>query len=327
MRVHINTLPWQTRLMGACLVAAVLPLQADELPPNLSDLTPSDIRQAAIALVNIAITPGVDGAQYNVGGPRRDADLSRSSLGFGAEFTLRDRLLDGYWGAEISAGDLDETLSFQGTDRPLELGLNRRIESLQGSAGLVFPIDRHFRLRPFFTGSFAKVEADTRIRNVAAAESPGEQPPQPSVSWTADAYLASGTLEAIYDRWFDHGRRLELEGAYTLTYTTIDSDNEVLRDSSGWHDTLVLRARWSAPTDGGTWEHPWRWNTYATYVLFPGQAKSALGFRHYLDLGVGISYGWNIKALDWFGVRSIGIKAGIIVGDDVDGYSIGVTFQ
>ena len=57
------------------------------------------------------------------------------------------------------------------------------------------------------------------------------------------------------------------------------------------------------------------------------QAKEALGFRYYFEVGAGISYEINIRPLNWFGLRFIGFEAGLIRGDDVKGYAIGITFK
>ena len=97
--------------------------------------------------------------------------------------------------------------------------------------------------------------------------------------------------------------------------------------SSNAVDRSGKRARWSAPTGLYTRGRPWRWSTFLSHTNFVNLDKQALGFSYYFELGAGISYEINVRPLDWFGLRFIGFEAGAILGDDVDGYAVGITFK
>ena len=92
---------------GYVLVAVMLSLyfscisiaaQQVEIPPDLIELTPDDIRESLIAFVNLSTTPGLDGATFSVDEPGRESELIRGSLGYASDLTLKDHVLDAYWG-------------------------------------------------------------------------------------------------------------------------------------------------------------------------------------------------------------------------------------
>ena len=129
--------------------------------------------------------------------------------------------------------------------------------------------------------------------------------------------------QILYDRWWKD-QRLEFIGTVTAVYTKTAT---AFIDYGGWDEVTQLNLRWSGNTGITTDGKPWRWNLYTDYTDFVTTPKAALGFRRYLETGVGMEWEWTQKPLDWFGIRFLGIKAGYIVGDDVTGYSIGLTFR
>jgi hypothetical protein len=132
--------------INACVVSAS---QAGVLP-GLSMLSESDVRRSAIAFVNMSTSPGLEGATINVDRQNRESDQLRSSLGFNAEFTLQNPIFNGYWGLALVGGRLEDKIGLIGDNgQPVQLDLTREIVALRGSLGLSFPIDQHFKIRPY----------------------------------------------------------------------------------------------------------------------------------------------------------------------------------
>ena len=292
------------------------------VPPYLIELTPEDIRESLIAFVNISTAPGLDGATFSVDEPGRDSELIRGSLGYASDLTLKDYVLDAYWGISLAYGSLDDqvdVLDAQG--RPIRLDVDRSILSLRGSAGLSLPITQHFTLRPYLSLAVSQLETQSKVSDLGGNVMLSEV----WLDTEVDALSTSGTLEATYDRWFNTGR-VEIKGQYTAAYTdTFNGTSEGL-DTWGWNETAIARVRYSNATGWHTRNKPWRWNTYATHTRFIGLDKQALGFNAYSEIGVGLDFEVNIRPLDWFGLRFIGLKAGYIFGDGVDGFSVGLSF-
>lgn len=165
--------------LGALIVyLLVSPLgwgQVSPLIPGLSnELSAEDISQAAIAFVNFSSVPGINGANFRIReSGRRDSDLIRSNLGFSAEFTLRGKIVNGFWGASLGAGDLDDTLFLKNDlDEPVRLAVDRQLLSLRGSGGLSFPITQHFTLRPYLSLVGARMETEAIVEGLTDTNPP-----------------------------------------------------------------------------------------------------------------------------------------------------------
>jgi hypothetical protein len=310
------------------LIHCTLLLPLSTSPPTVGaandfiDLSAEDLQESMIAFVNLSTVPGLDGATLNVDSSIRDSDLVRSSLGYAASFTIKDRVADGYWGLALAYGSLEDKVNTRDKlGRPLQLDADREVLSLRGSLGAVLPVDRHFAVRPYLSVSVANLETDATFR------APGDIGvlPSPYLRSEVDALTTSATVVALYDRWYSDWR-LELSGQYTTAYTDTFNGSRSSLETSGWTDTMQFRFRLSGATGWRTDGRPWRWNAYAHHTRFPGLNEIALGFTHYTELGVGMEYEWNIRPLDWFGLRFIGLKAGLIVGDDLEGFSVGLAF-
>lgn len=152
-----------TRFFATLMVIAG-PLAASAQPPNINDLSLQDIQQAAIGLVNIVTTPELESALFRVDSAHRETDLTRSTVGFSGEYLIRNRVFNGYWGAALSTGSQDQTVTLQGDQfARLQARIKRKVDSIQGSAGLVLPITEYFKLRPYLTGSYARLDSDSDI--------------------------------------------------------------------------------------------------------------------------------------------------------------------
>ena len=302
--------------------------QTISLPEDFIHLDADDVGGSAIAFVNINSAPGIASASLDVDGPNRDSSLTRNNLGFGAEFTLRDRIIDGYWGAALIHGDLDDTLTFiNSTDDVLQFQVEREILTLQGSIGAAVPITRRFKLRPYFTLSLSEFDTQTTFTGLmGGAEVLPDEFTAAFLASSTEALTGATTLEAIYDRSTSKNR-LELSGQYTASYTDSFNATNKLLDTFGWTQTALLRTRLSGKT---RWRPDTRqvwWNTYVNHTRFINEKKFSLGFTYFTEVGIGIDYEWNIRPLDWFGLRFVGLKVGGIFGDDITGYSIGLNFR
>ena len=111
---------------------AVATAQAGGIFPGLSVLSEADVRQAAIAFVNMTTAPGLEGLTLRVERSGRQSEQWRSSLGFGAEFTLKEPVFNGYWGLALTGGALDDTIDLVADNgRPVQLTLRRDVLALR----------------------------------------------------------------------------------------------------------------------------------------------------------------------------------------------------
>ncbi|QFU76240.1 hypothetical protein EY643_11530 [Halioglobus maricola] len=291
-------------------------------PTDFIDLAPEDIGESLIAFINLTTAPGLSGATFSAEQPGRDSEFIRGSMGYASDLTLKDQVLDAYWGVALAYGSLEDQLDvLQQQGEAIRVDADRSILSLRGSAGLSLPITQHFTLRPYLSLAASQLEARSRYEVLGDI---GLRP-ELVLDTEVDAVSTSGTLEASYDRWFG-SHRLEASGQYTSTYTDTFNGSFDALDTWGWNETALAHVRYSNATGWHTRNKPWRWNTYASYTHFIGLDPLPLGFNAYTELGVGLDFEVNIRPLDWFGLRFIGLKAGYIFGDGVDGFSVGLSF-
>lgn len=294
------------------------------IPPGLSALDPSEIRQGFIAFVNMTTIPGVEGSSLQVDLPERQTDLWRSSLGFSAEFTLRNPIYNGYWGLALVGGGLDDVIEVEDDfGETVTLDVDRDIVALRGAFGLSFPVDQHLKIRPFasliLSRSKTKTEAYGGIVETLIPEDEGF-----FVQSSAEAVSGVASLDVLYNRWYGKSS-LNLQSRYNIIYTdTISIDNPVL-DTWAWNQSLLLKAELTGATNWYYLHRNWRWSTYISHNNYLDQDKTALGFRYLNEVGVGLDWDMHIKPFDWFGWRFIGIRAGYSFGDDVTGFNVGIT--
>ncbi|MBA53162.1 MAG: hypothetical protein CMK89_01795 [Pseudomonadales bacterium] len=221
--------------------ALIIPLHAFGQPSKaLSDITTQDIRQSIIGFVNLTTMPGVEGSVLHTSSPGRDGELWRSSLGFQAEFTLRDYIANGYWGAALVAGSFDdEFVLLDDLDRPVEVAIRRDIQALRGSLGLSFPMSESFKVRTYgslilsLTQSSARATGDVFDRLPSGTEESGSN--TESISGVA-------TFDLEYTRWIQ-GNKLELLGQINSMYTDTFSAENAALTTWAWNESIMGRAR------------------------------------------------------------------------------------
>jgi hypothetical protein len=305
--------------------ASVTPVQADSVSPvleGLSTLSDADIREYAIAFVNMTTSPGLEGATLTVDNDERQSDQWRSSLGFNAEFTLRDHIFNGYWGLAIIGGRLEDKIEFIADNgKPVQLDITREVVGLRGSLGLSFPIDRYFKLRPFLSLIISDLQNEIILDDQYVLD---YNLPSNRLNTSAQMWTGVGSLEALYNRWYGN-YQLQLSGQYHINYTDSFSEDNPILVTEAWNDSARLKVMFGGPTRLSSAGRPWRWNTYANYVNFLSTNTAALGYNSYVEIGAGLDWELNIRPLDLFGLQFVGIKAGLIVGENVEGYSAGLT--
>ena len=312
-------------LLGLAIYAFVVSASQAGVLPGLSTLSESDIRQSAIAFVNMATSPGLEGATVNVDQENRQSDQWRSSLGFNAEFTLRDHIYNGYWGVALVGGELKDNIELiADNNQPVQLDLTRQVVALRGSLGLSLPINQYFKIRPYLTLVLSDMQSESFFEGL-----PGADPlnnPQTTLHFQSNAQVLStiGSAEAVYFRWFGD-YKVDLSAHYNLIYSTAVSENNPILNTEDWDHTVQLKSRFSGPTELITAARPWRWNAYANYINFLSHSEASLGYNRLLEFGAGLDWKINIKPLDWFGWEYLGISAGLIIGGDVEGYNVGLT--
>jgi hypothetical protein len=242
-------------------------------------------------------------------------------LGFNAEFTLRDYTFDGYWGFALVGGELKDEIELIGdNEQPILLNLRRKVIAARGSIGLSFPINQYIKLRPYLTAVLSDLRSNSNFE--------GLPDPLQTNTFQSSASMIStvGSFDALFSRWYKK-YRLEFKAQYNFIYTDSFSDDNTVLDTHDLNDTLRIEGKFSGPTKVISAGYPWRWHTYANYTNFLSTNELSLGYTEFIEIGAGMDWQINLKPMDWFGWRSLGIRVGYIFGEDLVGYNIGLTAQ
>jgi hypothetical protein len=297
---------------------------AEGLLPGLSSVTEVDARDSALAFVNMATSPGLEGAVISVDNAQRTSDQWRSSLGFNAEVTLKDHIYNGYWGLALVGGQLvDKSRLIDDTGQPVQLKLVRDVAAIRGAFGLSFPMTQHLKLRPFLSLVVSDLRSSSTFDDTYVTKF---QLPSNNFNTSARMWSVVASLDMEYIRWFGD-YQATLLGQYNHIYTESFSQNSDALETIDNNNTVVIKGKYSGPTDLAMHGKPWRWNGYAIYTNFLTHNKVSLGYQSLIEVGAGMDWQLNIKPLDWFGWQYLGFKAGVILGDNVTGYSVGLTAQ
>jgi len=307
------------------LYGSMLSVHAASPVDGVSSVTDRDIRESAIAFVNTSTTPGLEGATISLDKADRQSEQWRASLGFAAEFTLRDHIYNGFWGLAAIGGSLSDKIDLIGdAGQPVHLDITRNVVALRGSLGLSFPINEYFKLRPYLSLIVSDMRSNTIVDGLIIPVPASNTTTSVTFDTSAQMLSTVGTIDALYSRWYGDNR-LELVAEYNLIYTdSFSSDNPIL-STIAWNHTVQAKSRYSGPTDLTTEGRPWRWNGYVNYTSYISNDTISLGYKNFFDVGGGLDWEINIKPLDWFGWQALGIRAGVIIGQDVDGFNVGLT--
>ena len=312
-------------LLLLVLHASVRPAQAldaSQALQGLSNLSDADIREYAIAFVNMTTGPGLEGATLSVDNDQRDSDQWRSSLGFNAEFTIKNHVFNGFWGMAIVGGRLEDKINFIANNgNPVQVDVTREVVGLRGSLGLSYPIDKYLKLRPYLSLVLSDMTNEIILDDQYVQD---YNLSSNLVENSVQMWSGVGSLEALYTRWYGN-YQLQVSALYNLIYTDSFSEDNPILVTEAWNDSARLKALFSGPTRLSSAGRHWRWNTYASYTNFLSTNKTALGYNEYLEIGAGLDWELNIKPLDWFGWQFVGIKVGVIGGENIEGYSVGLT--
>lgn len=214
---------------------AIPALNADVLP-GVSALSDAIVRESAIAFVNTTIPPGLEGATLTVDDGNRDSEQWRSSLGFAAEFTIKNHVFNGYWGLALVGGSLNDRFGVSGdSGQPIQIDLTRDVVALRGSFGLSYPINQYFKLRPYLSLAVSDLQTEILVDGLLSTAPVGNATTTAVFNTSAQMVSTTGSVDALFSRWYGDNR-LELSAHYHLIYTDAFSEDNPVLQTDDWSD-------------------------------------------------------------------------------------------
>ncbi len=298
------------------------------IPPRF--IRDTNLTQSLVALVSFNTSPGITNANYKISWPPDQpvAEASKSTLEIGFNIDRPGRFIKPYVALAFSDIDFNDIFVTTNTDGdPIVVNPERELRSIRLSGGLTFQMSPRFTLKPYVSYIYSELESKANVTgNADLGNIDFEVLKAFLLDFETKSNTFAGTLEAKYDHWFGEGR-MELIGLYTYSYTnTFDETFEIL-DSSGDNNVVVFNARWTAPTGLRPFGVPLRWKVFGGYTDFLDLQKNDLGFTHLFEYGGGFDFEVDSRALGLFNLRNLGIEVSGIVGDNINGWSIGIVIR
>ena len=221
---------------------------AQQALEQLNSISESDIRESAIAFFNTSTTPGLEGATLSIDTADRDSAQWRSSLGFEAEFTIKNHVMNGYWGLALVGGSMEDTIYLETVNGdPVVLDVRRDLIGARANIGLSLPVDKHLKIRPLFTIAISDYHSETDVDGLTITTPSGDTITNPYFVSNATMLSSIGTLEAAYIRWIRQGK-FELSGRYNLIHNQAISEDNPILDTDTWNRTSMLKGIYSNNT-------------------------------------------------------------------------------
>jgi hypothetical protein len=299
----------------------------------LDKLTAKDLTDSLIALVNFNTTPGISGTRLNVDTGDGNPDLRYDKVSFYIPMSWSTTNPKLKIRSQIAFGTLQVEDSFFAKNtqgQTIRFDAEREIYSGRIGLGVDYYPAPKWRIIPYIAFAPSKLKSQTQVQGGSlnlGNLTPVEQ--ALVTDWETNAWTLAAVLETRYDHWFgQEDYRIELKANYVHAYSETFDESLPLLEASGHTDTVTFLARWTTITDFISFGRPLAWNLYTNYTSFLNQEKDTLGFNYYFEFGGGID--WYIKKKffhDSFKISFVGLRAGVVVGENVTGGTIGFAFR
>ena len=130
----------------------------------------------------------------------------------------------------------------------MHLDLTRDVLALRGSFGVNFPINQHFKLRPYLSLSVSELQTEFLLDDLLTTAPVGSAITTAVFNTSAQMVSTTGSLDAVYSHWYGD-KWLELSALYHLIYTDSFSEDNAVLQTDAWNDVLQLKSRYSGPTN------------------------------------------------------------------------------
>ncbi|AFU98680.1 hypothetical protein M5M_07435 [Simiduia agarivorans SA1 = DSM 21679] len=304
-----------------CVLLAPGAMADDRL--KLEALDEQAIKRSFIAFIGATSTPGLESAQMSIDAPRRESEISRTGLGFNAEFILPDRIENGFWGAGFIAGTHRDRVELAGpNDETVVLNIEREMQGLRLSYGWSLPLTSSLKIRPYMTTSWMQTQTQFQLTDLSSTAF--SESVEQAIGDDVDTVSLAGNLDVEYVLWQGQTQWL-LAAQINGMYTDVLNSRVDLVDTDDWTHAhkLGAEARFASPWQWGG--RPWRWRVYYHFTDFSDFSRLSLGFTRQHELGAGLDWQLNIRPLGWFGWESVGVQFGVIGGGDLRGVNVGIS--
>lgn len=218
-------------------------------------------------------------------------------------FSARARL-DDVWDGALAGNETSVRSRWQGG-------------SAYVAAGPRLDLGRRLHLTPMLSGALAYTDNDAYYGGPGAATTAALLDGI-VLNWHSTSAAVGGAARLEHEQPVGEAHRLRSLARYDLRrFEGIDSTDSA-QDAPETLQRLLLRTGLDGPTGATVFDRPLDWNAHVAWTRFLGNNDDALGFRDYVELGLGLALPLHAE-----GGTRLTLAGAVMVGEDVSGWSFG----
>lgn len=283
----------------------------------------SQLGNAFQALALFSSTPGISAAAYRVNDDGDKLYLNSYKLSPSHTFDPIDSLygISPYIEGTLGYLDTDQKLNFAAFDTRAAVDIETF--SFLGGAGVDIEIADGAIFRPIFLAGYAHISdsADVTGRFAPEFDYAGR-----GIVFDAriESFLLGGAAELEYVTAF--GNDINFFGNLRYNHFSarvVSASNPVLETDSNF-GVFTAAAEFDGPSGLTLFDREVRWIGFGTNTYLPGDPGDSLGFSYFFELGGGVELvDRNVVS----GVEGISIRSSAILGENVVGWTVGLSLE
>lgn len=319
-------------IAGATLAVLVLSWSSEAIAQqSLADQFRQALREEAKAsqqgrafqsLSVFGATPGVSTAIFNVDHSRPGTDLTLRTLQLPLKHELAP-VADGirpYGELTLGYGDANETADLDlAPPRQTRIDASFDSYSVLSGVGATIVFGPHLSVRPIVLAGYSRLEGDANFKGPFAEELKSASSGLID-ELSIDALLLGGALQAKVAWSLDERIHFTGETRYNHFYARNFNASDSVLETSDHFGVFTVRTEVEGPMPLMVFGRQTRWIAFAGATYLPGDVKAALDFDYFFEVGSGIAIADVVD-----GVSGLSARASLIVGEDVIGWSAGLS--
>ena len=323
----------------ACLSASIfLSAEDAQSQQTITDIFRQSFREGAKesklasglqSLSIFSVTPGISAAVFHpdTEDSANDSEIQTYKIPFYYDFEPFYAGVRPYTELTLSYVHVDEKDNFEVVPgQPSKLDADIDSYSALGGIGVTIPLYRDFSLRPILLAGYSRTDIDGTFRGPFSEEL---ETASTNLIRNADtnAWLLGGALQLNLKKYFENRIEILTNVRYDYLYARTFAASDPVLESTDDFSILTSSAEISGPTPLTVFGRETRWIAFLGNTYLPGEKdnrESGIGFDYFFEIGGGAAV---IDPSIIKGIAGLGLRGSLIVGEDVHGWSLGLSLE
>jgi len=210
--------------------------------------------------------------------------------------------------------------------QPTKLVADIDAYSALGGIGATIPLYQDVSLRPILLAGYSRTNIDGTF-NGPFSEKLETASTNIIRNSDTNALLFGGALQLNFKKYFENRIEISTNVRYDYLYARTFEASDPVLESTDDFSILTSNAEISGPTPLTLFGRETRWIAFLGNTYLPGEQdnrESGIGFDYFFEIGGGAAV---IDPSIVKGIAGLGLRGSVIVGEDVNGWSLGLSLE